>query len=312
MDHNSTRFDSNATLPPAFNPADFGMIAFLQAHIHTKQLLVAFLTWVTYKMIITFDQSVELFWKRKWTLLKRCFNKSLRCRLPYGLVYCSRSLGEPSSILVPHNSSYESVMLISPNKSCKASLWVALAAAVVSVVVLDLILLIRVHALWSDSRMAVEVAVLLFLINIVMFTLVISLTYATNMVAVGMPPFTGCLIRPIFKQIWLTLIGAFVFETYTITLILVKCVPIALKPRIRSPFSSVLVTDGLIYYIIIAALHLFDIVISFYGHISLTIPVMTSYPGTALVGVACNRLLIRLQSESLIPELYLATYNDEN
>ncbi|PVG00138.1 hypothetical protein CPB86DRAFT_249024 [Serendipita vermifera] len=38
-----------------------------------RRLALATFTWVTYEMIITFDQSVNLFWKQKWTPSKVFF-----------------------------------------------------------------------------------------------------------------------------------------------------------------------------------------------------------------------------------------------
>lgn len=131
-------------------------------------------------------------------------------------------------------------------------------------------------------------------------------------ITVNAPPFTGCLFLPTFEPLYLILVGSLVFETYAIAFILIKCIPLALKRRTKSPLSTVLVTDGLICHITIVTFQLFDIIITFTGPISLSLPVIIAYPITALAGVACNRLLIRLQSESLIPELDISTCSGDN
>ncbi|KAG8755738.1 hypothetical protein FRC14_003701 [Serendipita sp. 396] len=48
-------------------------VTYFSAHVYTKQLLVAFLTWVVYEIVITAGESVELFWKQRWNLSKSLF-----------------------------------------------------------------------------------------------------------------------------------------------------------------------------------------------------------------------------------------------
>jgi hypothetical protein len=172
-------------------------------------------------------------------------------------------------------------------------------------------MIIRVRALWSDSRPVVGVAIFLSLLNIITFITVLSLEYFTATIIPYTWPFTGCLIFPTFKPIYLIFIASILFETYVIVAILAKCVPLALSPKVRSPLSTILVTDGLIYYIIILAFQLLDIVLSFAGETPVSMPVIASYPITALVGVACNRLFIRLQGTSLVsdPEPDMDSYD---
>ncbi|PVF96506.1 hypothetical protein CPB86DRAFT_798816 [Serendipita vermifera] len=195
---------------------------------------------------------------------------------------------------------------------CKISRWVILIAAVIGIAVLNIVMLVRVHALWPNSRIAPGMAILLFLFNIITFISVLCHVYTTAIIIPSAPPFTGCLFLANFKSTYLIFIGLLVFETYVIALILAKCVPIALKRRVKSPLSTVLMTDRLIYYIVVLAFQVLDIIIGLTGNFSLVTIVIRSYPVTALVGVACNRLLIRLQSKSLMPELDLDMYSEDS
>jgi hypothetical protein len=174
-------------------------------------------------------------------------------------------------------------------------------------------MIIRVRALWPDSRPVVGVAIFLSLLNIVTFIAILSLGYMTALITPNTRPFTGCLILPAFKPAYLILIASLLFETYVIVVILAKCVPLALSRKVRSPLSTILITDGLIYYIIILAFQLLDIVLVFAGDVTVSIPVIFSYPTTALVGVACNRLFIRLQGTSVVsdPEPDMDSYDGE-
>ncbi|KAG8794280.1 hypothetical protein FRC16_010644 [Serendipita sp. 398] len=49
------------------------LVTYFSAHVYTKQLLVALLTWVLYEILITTGESVELFWKQRWNLSKSLF-----------------------------------------------------------------------------------------------------------------------------------------------------------------------------------------------------------------------------------------------
>jgi hypothetical protein len=170
-------------------------------------------------------------------------------------------------------------------------------------------MIIRVRALWSDSRPIVGVAVFLSLLNIITYITVLSLDYVTGVIIPNNWPFTGCLVFPAFKATYLIFIASILFETYVIVVILAKCVPLALSKQVKSPLSTILVTDGLIYYIIILAFQLLDIVLAFTGGTLIAMPAIASYPITALVGVACNRLFIRLQGTSLVAGLQSDVYN---
>ncbi|PVG00122.1 hypothetical protein CPB86DRAFT_782988 [Serendipita vermifera] len=68
---NGTFSGDGSTTTPA--PVVYDWVAIMQMHINTKQLIAAYVAWLVYEMIITVDQSVELFWKQKWSMSKVLF-----------------------------------------------------------------------------------------------------------------------------------------------------------------------------------------------------------------------------------------------
>ena len=111
---------------------------------------------------------------------------------------------------------------------------------------------------------------------------------------VQLPPFTGCMTLPGYDKVWLSFIASLGFEIMIIFLTVYQSWSIASQKGIRTPIYTMLLEDGLSYFLIIVASQL----MSFIGIMvpsALAIPLLGSYPSVPIAGVACSRLFIRLQ-----------------
>ncbi|PVG00141.1 hypothetical protein CPB86DRAFT_249086 [Serendipita vermifera] len=267
--------DGNATTPGlisgGLDPTDplFFQINFLlPSQILTKRLLVVFSTWVLYEMVITYNQSLELFWKQKWSISKVLF-------------FINR---------------YDGVFVM----LC----WIGFVGAFLLILVLSLALLMRVRALWYHSRFIINLSTALFVINLLSFVSVLAYMYSTAIIAPYEKPFTGCSLTPTFSQIYIIFITSIAFETCIITLTFVRSYPLSRRQETKFPLSTVLLTDGLIYFLAILASQIASLIINVIGDLSLILPVTLSYPALAIIAVACNRLFIRLQTVLLVQRGY--------
>lgn len=85
------------------------------------------------------------------------------------------------------------------------------------------------------------------------------------------------------------------YETIIIFLTVIKAYPIALQREIKTPLYTLLLEDGVAYYILIIASQIITTVSVFsknpyFGHV-----VIVAYPPVAVAGIACGRLLLRPQ-----------------
>lgn len=286
--------DGNATTPDlisgGLDPTDplfFQINVLLPSQILTKRLLAVFSTWVLYEMVITYNQSLELFWKQKWTISKVLFFINRYDGVFVMLWYTIQTFIE------------------SPSPAyCKISTWIGFVGAFLLILVLSLALLMRVRALWYHSRFIINLSTALFVINLLSFVSFLAYMYSTAIIAPYEFPLTGCSLTPTFFKIYIIFITSIVFETCIITLTFVRSYPLSRRQETKFPLSTVLLTDGLIYFLAILASQIASLIIQLIGDLSLILPVTLSYPALAIVAVACNRLFIRLQSVLLVQRGY--------
>jgi hypothetical protein len=74
--------------------------------------------------------------------------------------------------------------------------------------------------------------------------------------------------------------------------------------RVRLPLISLLLLDGLVYYISITSIHLTVLFTRLFADSTLALAVLGSWPAVATAGVACNRMLLRLQNVLLFDNVY--------
>lgn len=133
--------------------------------------------------------------------------------------------------------------------------------------------------------------------------------YATSFITPNILPLTGCLIFPTFWKTWIALVTCIGFETCIIVLTVIKSYPQArqLSGNSKGVISTLLLTDGLAYYFAIIVSQVFTIIVQLTADASVSIPVLSSYPGLMVIAVSCNRLFIRLQRNLLKKEVNMDT-----
>jgi hypothetical protein len=155
---------------------------------------------------------------------------------------------------------------------------------------------IRVLALWNHSRPVKLALVLLLPINLVTPSIVVGYIHATAKITPATPPFTGCSMIASNKFIYLIFLTPLIYETLVIVLTVIKSYPILRMGPISLPVFELLFQDGLAFYCAIVAAEALTLICAYSGNMSLIITVPLSSPALPLAAVACNRLLMRLQS----------------
>jgi hypothetical protein len=155
---------------------------------------------------------------------------------------------------------------------------------------------IRVHAQWNHSRFIEGVLALLFPVNILAPSVAVGHIYATATFTPATPPFTGCSIIASTKFTYLVFLSPLVYETLIIVLTIIKSYPILRLGSINLPLSNLLFRDGLVFYCAIVAAEVLTLVCTYSRNTSLLITVPIAGPSLPVSSVACNHLLMRLQS----------------
>jgi hypothetical protein len=159
----------------------------------------------------------------------------------------------------------------------------------------------RIRALWRHSRIVVWTSSIAFLTYMLMYMALLFYTYGTSYLNSNVPPFTGCIISPSFSKVYLIFVITIAFETFTIIFTMIRSYPIARdRGHFKLPLLTVLITDGLFYYFAILIAQVCMLVIPFVSSRSVSIPLISSYAAISIIGVATNRLFIRLQSVLLM------------
>lgn len=152
----------------------------------------------------------------------------------------------------------------------------------------------RVCALWNRNKWIVTSVFTVFAINIISYLVMVSYAYAKGIIVPLEPPFTGCLLIPGWDRLWIIFPISLAFETLIVLLTVYKSWSVAIQHGIRTPLYTMLFEDGVSYYSVIMAAQILSFA-SVMVLSSTTIPVVTSYPLLPVAGIACSRLLIRLQ-----------------
>lgn len=163
-------------------------------------------------------------------------------------------------------------------------------------IIVNFSLLMRVNALWSFSRPVVCFATLLFALNTLCQIIVLAYCWYVAILMPNVLPFTGCIVIVTFPKTYLIFIAGIAYETCMVALTIIRSWPVARGRDIKLPLWSLLLQDGLIYYLFIIAAQIFvTIVMRVPVDISISVLIMLSYSPIFVVGIACNRLFIRLE-----------------
>lgn len=277
---NGTSFGTsgNTTTPEVVaEPITFDWVAIFAAHLDAKRLGVALLTWVAYDYALTIDDSINLFWKFRWSVSKVTYLLSRYVSLVTVTLIVMR-LFMPSPTLT----------------YCTVSPWMEIGGSAILIVIVNLVMVTRVYALWNRDKRVLIVALMGFCGNIGSYLILVSYSYAKGAFFVTYPPFTGCVVFPGYDKGWLIFVTSIGFETVIIVLTIYKSWSVAIQRGIRTPLYTLLLEDGAIYYFFILLSQMLSI-ITVWVPSALSAPVGGAYPSIAVSGIACNRLFTRLQ-----------------
>ncbi|KAG8850193.1 hypothetical protein FRB91_009291 [Serendipita sp. 411] len=156
-------------------------------------------------------------------------------------------------------------------------------------------LISRVYALWNRSRRVLFIITTLVLVNLVCFIVLASIAYSRSFTFVNLAPFTGCLYMTTFTSGWVSLTIALTSETIIVILTFIRTYPIARQKTVNTPpLFNLLLQDGIFFYLLIMIAQVITLV-SLLSPSVFSGPVLESSPGTVVLAIACNRMLVRLQ-----------------
>ena len=107
-------------------------------------------------------------------------------------------------------------------------------------------------------------------------------------------PYTGCAFVLNSPVLWIVFANTLIFEAISISLIIYKAWPIARQSGIQTPVFSLLLEDGIAYYLAFTASKLFTVG-AIYVPTPISFVVLSSYPSVPVAALSINRLFIRLQ-----------------
>jgi hypothetical protein len=122
--------------------------------------------------------------------------------------------------------------------------------------------------------------------------------YGTATTVPAPSPFTGCQFIPISGPWYIPLITCIVLETCFIVLTVIKTYP-QVRQQVEGSnnwLSSLLLKDGLIYYLTVITVQTSTLILTFVADSSVSVPILVSGPALTTTAISCNRLFIRLQS----------------
>jgi hypothetical protein len=156
----------------------------------------------------------------------------------------------------------------------------------------------RVRALWFRSQLVVGITWFIFALNITSYIVSFGYMYGTATMVPATSPFTGCQFIPLVGPWYIPLITCILLETCFIVLTVIKTYP-QVRQQVGGSnnwLSSLLLTDGLIYYLTIITVQTSTLILTSVADSSISFPILASFPALTVIAISCNRLFIRLQS----------------
>jgi len=154
--------------------------------------------------------------------------------------------------------------------------------------------MLRVYALWNRSLRILLFSLAAFFLNIGTFIILVAYNDSKAFILPAFAPFTGCAIFPGFAQTYIIFVTAIIFETIMVVLTVMKSYPLVRQRGLHTPLFTLLLEDGLLYYIFIIGSQIINLV-AIFTHSWIGAAMFMSYPSVAVITVACNRLLLRPQ-----------------
>jgi hypothetical protein len=170
-------------------------------------------------------------------------------------------------------------------------------------------LAIRVWALWKGSHIILTIYFLVLSGNVLNFLGIYGLSLIRGTILLYSPPYTGCIVIPNSNVMWITFTNTLVFEAFSISLIVYKSWPLARLRRVETPLFSMLLEDGIAYYLCFSASKLFIVVCVYVPSVVATVT-LPAFISVSVGSLAVNRLFLRLQRTMLNKTSSLMEYTN--
>ncbi|KIM27152.1 hypothetical protein M408DRAFT_311702 [Serendipita vermifera MAFF 305830] len=255
----------------------------LKTQIDSKRFSLAICAWVFYEIAITSDDSMNLFWMHKrWTVSKVLFfiNRTT-IMLTVVTITCLN--------IVNFDSDYH----------CLVTTWVEFALSIIIISIVAFTLASRVYALWKGKYIVLTIFFLVMAANISNYLFIYGGALYKGTPLVSQPPFAGCAFVLKSNILWIVFANTLIFEAISISLIVYRAWPIARQRDVETPLFSLLLEDGVGYFLAFTASKLFTVG-AMYVPTPISFVVLSSYPSVAVAALAVNRLFIRLQRAMVI------------
>lgn len=234
--------------------------------------------WVMYEIISTMGDSIDLFWMHnRWSVFKILFFVN---RISVVLTVIDVTIVN----FAPFESSYD----------CIVATWVQFVLSVFIITIVAFTLASRIFALWRGNYIVLGILFLVMTANILNYLFIYGGALYRAPVKLGQAPFTGCCLVAQSNVMWVVFANTLSFEALSIGLIIYKAWPIARQRGIQTPLFTLLLEDGIGYYLSFTVSKLF-IVGAIYFPTPISNVILPSYFSVPIASMAVNRLFIRLQ-----------------
>ncbi|CAE6477277.1 unnamed protein product [Rhizoctonia solani] len=281
------------------SPDDLARTITEAQHINAaKYYLIASITMMAYDMVLTFHLEYEYIWKRKKTFVSYLFllNRYLN---PCYYIITTTAYFDPSwtftvNVSTTCNFSKSADSRTFPLASCVRFVKFEGAATCATYAITNLIMTLRVHALWQN-KWVLGYLLSLCIIQVGMWAYVLNFSEPVAYPNIDVI-FHGCILtgKPSFGNKWQMWLFAYVvFDSSVFALVLAKT--LRYSRETHSPLIKTLRNDGTAYFVVIFTVNVVWLVMTF--HASETLKNINEHFSHLVSVVLISRLTIHLRSE---------------
>lgn len=130
--------------------------------------------------------------------------------------------------------------------------------------------------------------------NIATYFTLVPYTFLKGQIIPSSPPFIGCILMPGYDKTWIIITTGISYETIIIGLTIYQSWSVARQSGVRTPLYTLILGDGIIYYMFIMASQILTLITSS-THTPISLALAAASPSVPVTGIACSRLFTRLQ-----------------
>lgn len=187
----------------------------------------------------------------------------------------------------------------SSNYGCLVATWAEFVCSICIVCTVAFTLANRVYALWKGNYIVLAIFFLIMSANILNYLFIYGTALYRGSPVISKPPFTGCAVILNSSLLWISFANTLTFEAVSISLVVYKAWPMARQRDVETPIFSLLLEDGVGYFLAFTASKLFTVG-AVYAPTPISPVVLSSYPSFSVAALAINRLFIRLQRATVM------------